>query len=42
MYIKRLYGVIDMAKEIIQIVDEDTGDIIDVEIDTTKVDITKI
>ena len=28
--------------EIVQIVDEDTGDIIDVEIDTSKIDITKI
>lgn len=28
--------------EIVQIVDEDTGDIIDVEIDKSKIDITKI
>jgi hypothetical protein len=29
-------------KQIIQFVDEETGDVIDVEIDTTKVDISKI
>lgn len=29
-------------KQIIQFVDEETGDVIDVEVDTTKIDISKI
>lgn len=29
-------------KQIIHFVDEETGDVIDVEVDTTKVDISKI